>query len=160
MDRVAAVRDGPAAQGMTPYADPTGQGRNFCVTLVPGRKDSTMARKTKIDSSYHDRRVARRREDATYRAEYDRFRRQIEQIDAVVNALDALRDEAGLSKAELARRIGKDPASIRRLFSAEVNPELKTLAAIADALDAEVVVKRRPTAKRQRRAGRREPAAA
>ncbi len=119
-----------------------------------------MARKTTIDTSYHDRRVARRREDAAYRAEYDRFRRQIEQIDAVVNALDALRDEAGLSKAELARRIGKDPASIRRLFSAEVNPELKTLAAIADALDAEVVVKRRPAAKRQRRAGRREPAAA
>lgn len=119
-----------------------------------------MAKKIKIDSSYHDRRVARRREDAEYRGEYDRFRRQIEQIDAVVNALDALRDEAGLSKAELARRIGKDPASIRRLFSAEVNPELKTLAAIADALDAEVVVKRRPAAKRQRRAGPREPAAA
>ena len=119
-----------------------------------------MAKKTKIDSSYHDRRVARRREDAEYRAEYERFGRQVAQIDAVVNALDELRERAGLSKAELARRIGKDPASIRRLFSAEVNPELKTLAAIADALDAEVVVKRRPAAKRQRRASRREPAAA
>lgn len=119
-----------------------------------------MATKTKIDTSYHDRRVARRREDAEYRAEYERFRRQVEQIDAVVNALDELRVRAGLSKAELARRIGKDPASIRRLFSAEVNPELKTVAAIADALDAELVIRRRPAGKRPRPAGRREPAAA
>jgi ribosome-binding protein aMBF1 (putative translation factor) len=108
-----------------------------------------MATKTKIDTSYHDRRVARRlRDDPEYRAEYERFRRQVEQIDRVVNALDEMRERAGLSKAELARRIGKDPASVRRLFSAEVNPELKTLAAIADALDAEVTVQPRRATKR------------
>jgi DNA-binding phage protein len=42
------------------------------------------------------------------------------------------------------------------LFSAEVNPELKTLAAIADALDAEVTIQPRRAAKRapsRRRAG-------
>lgn len=111
-----------------------------------------MATKTKTDSGYHDRQVARRRrEDPEYRAEYERFRRQVEQIDAVVNALDELRERAGMSKAELARRIGKDPASIRRLFSAEVNPELKTVAAIADALDAEVLVRRRSAGGRGRR---------
>lgn len=103
-----------------------------------------MGTRTKTDGRYHDRRVARhRREDPEYRAEYERFRRQVEQIDAVVNELDELRERAGISKAELARRVGKDPASIRRLFSAEVNPELKTIAAIADALDAEVLVRRR-----------------
>jgi ribosome-binding protein aMBF1 (putative translation factor) len=108
-----------------------------------------MATKTTRDTSYHDRRVARRlREDPEYRAEYERFRRQIEQIDRVVNALDELRERAGMSKAELARRIGKDPASVRRLFSAEVNPELKTLAAIADALEAEVTIQPRQAAKR------------
>lgn len=112
--------------------------------------------KLKTEPTYHDRRVARRRrDDAEYRAEYDRFRRQIEQIDAVVNALDELREQAGLSKAELARRIGKDPASIRRLFSAEVNPELKTVAAIADALDAEVVIRRRSKAGSSDRAPKR-----
>jgi transcriptional regulator with XRE-family HTH domain len=51
--------------------------------------------------------------------------------------------------AELARRIGKDPASVRRLFSAEVNPELKTLAALADALDAEVTIQPRRTGKQR-----------
>lgn len=108
-----------------------------------------MATKTTTDTSYHDRRVARRlRADPEYRVEYERFRRQVEQIDRVVTALDELRERAGLSKAELARRIGKDPASVRRLFSAEVNPELKTLAAIADALDAEVTIQPRRPAKR------------
>jgi ribosome-binding protein aMBF1 (putative translation factor) len=107
-----------------------------------------LARKISIDTSYHDRRVRRRlRDDPEFRAEYERFRREIEQIDRVVNALDELRKHAGLSKAELARRIGKDPASVRRLFSAEVNPELKTLAAIANALDAEVTIQPRTGAK-------------
>lgn len=110
--------------------------------------ENELATKTRIDTSYHDRRVARRlQDDPEYRAEYERFRRHVEQIDRVVNALDELRERAGLSKAELARRIGKDPASVRRLFSAEVNPELKTLAAIADALDAEVTILPRRAAK-------------
>lgn len=39
----------------------------------------------------------------------------------VMATLDRLRVEAGFSKAELARRIGKDPAAIRRLFTVEVN---------------------------------------
>lgn len=100
--------------------------------------------KMTLDTSYHDRKVARRlREDPEFREAYERARRQIEQIDRVVNALDDLRERAGLSKAELARRIGKNPASVRRLFSAGSNPELKTLAAIADALDAEVTVQQR-----------------
>lgn len=91
--------------------------------------------------TYHDRRVARRvAEDPEFRAELKRQRRQIDQIDSLVSRLDHLRREAGMSKAELARAIGKDPSSIRRFFTADVNPELKTVAAIADALDAKVEV--------------------
>jgi DNA-binding phage protein len=108
-------------------------------------------RKSKRDTSYHDRRLARRlREDAEFRAEYERHRREVAQIDAVVRQLDQLRELAGMSKAALARKIGKDPASIRRLFTAEVNPELKTVAAVANALGAEVkaVSRRRPHGRR------------
>jgi|SRR5215211_2250036 len=108
-------------------------------------------RKSKRDTSYHDRRLARRlREDAEFRAEYERHRREVAQIAAVVRQLDQLRDLAGLSKAALARKIGKEPASIRRLFTAEVNPELKTVAAVANALGAEVKVvsRRRPHGRR------------
>lgn len=94
-----------------------------------------------LDTTHHDRRLARRlRDDPEFRAEYERQRREIAQIDAVVHQLDELREEAGLSKAELARAIGKEPSSIRRFFTADVNPELKTVAAVADILGAKVEV--------------------
>lgn len=93
------------------------------------------------DTTYHDRRLARRlKEDPEFRAEFERQHRQITQIDAVVRQLDELREAAGMSKAELARAIGKEPSSIRRFFTADVNPELKTVAAVADVLGARVEV--------------------
>jgi DNA-binding XRE family transcriptional regulator len=96
---------------------------------------------TSLDTSHHDRRLARRlKEDPRFRAEFEQQRRQIAQIDAVVRQLDDLRKEAGMSKAELARAIGKEPSSIRRFFTAPVNPELKTVAAVADVLGARVEV--------------------
>jgi hypothetical protein len=42
------------------------------------------------------------------------------------------------TKADLAREIDKNPAAIRRLLTAPVNPELRTVVAMADALDADV----------------------
>jgi len=93
-----------------------------------------------LDTSHHDRRLARRLEDPEFRAEFERQRREIAQIDVVVRQLDHLREEVGMSKAELARAVGKEPSSIRRFFTADVNPELKTVAAIADALGAKVEV--------------------
>jgi ribosome-binding protein aMBF1 (putative translation factor) len=94
-----------------------------------------------LDTSYHDRRLARRlREDPEFRAEFERQRRQIDQIDSIVRQLNALREAAGMSKADLARAIGKEPSSIRRFFTADVNPELKTVAAVADVLGARLEV--------------------
>ncbi|HZK15752.1 MAG TPA: helix-turn-helix transcriptional regulator [Solirubrobacterales bacterium] len=109
-----------------------------------------MASRTKLDSTYHDRRLTRRlEEDPEFRVEFERQRREIVQIDSVVRQLDELREQAGMSKAELARAIGKEPSSIRRFFTADVNPELKTVAAVADVLGAEVKV----VASRKVRAG-------
>jgi len=100
-----------------------------------------MATQAKLDTTFHDQRLARRlEEDPEFRAEFERQRREIAQIDMVVRQLDELREEAGMSKAELARAIGKEPSSIRRFFTADVNPELKTVAAVADILGAEVKV--------------------
>ena len=59
-------------------------------------------------------------------------------IDALINTLDELRAARSLSKAALAREIGKNEASIRRLLTAPVNPELRTVVAMADALDADI----------------------
>ncbi len=95
----------------------------------------------KLDTSHHQRHLERRLgEDAEFRAEYDRQRRVIAAVDQIVNRLDALRVEHALSKAELGRAIDKHPASVRRLLTAKGNPELGTVVAMADALDADVVV--------------------
>jgi len=97
-------------------------------------------KKKLVNSSYQGRRLAARLKDPEFRAEYGRARAEIAQVDAIMRTLDSLRVEAGFSKADLARQIGKDPASVRRLFTAQVNPELKTIAALAQALDAEVQI--------------------
>jgi len=56
-----------------------------------------------------------------------------------------------LTKAELAREIGKNEASIRRLLTAPVNPELRTVVALADALDADIkIVPRKRAAARRK----------
>jgi ribosome-binding protein aMBF1 (putative translation factor) len=93
-----------------------------------------------VKTTRHRRFVDEQLRDPEFRAEYGRAAAQIAQVDDVIAALDRLRLEAGCSKAELARRIGKDPAAIRRLFTAEVNPELRTIAALAAALGAEIRV--------------------
>jgi DNA-binding XRE family transcriptional regulator len=90
------------------------------------------------DTSYHDRRLARKLEDPEFRAGFERQKRELETIDGIVNELDSLREKHGLTKAELARAIGKNPAAIRRLLTAPANPELRTVVALADALDADV----------------------
>lgn len=90
------------------------------------------------DTSYYDRRLARKLGDPEFRAQFEREKRELESIDAIVNELDALRAKHDLSKAELARAIGKNPAAIRRLLTASGNPELRTVVALADVLDAEV----------------------
>lgn len=79
--------------------------------------------------------LARDLEDPEFLREYVRESIRIATIDQLVNALDAAREAAGLSKAELARAISAEPAVVRRLFSAgHVNPTLGTLAEVAAAL--------------------------
>jgi DNA-binding XRE family transcriptional regulator len=105
------------------------------------------------DTGHHDRRLQRRlHESPEFRAEFERQQREIAAIDALINTLDELRAERSLSKATLAREIGKNEASIRRLLTAPVNPELRTVVALADALDADIrIVPRKRTAARRKK---------
>lgn len=64
------------------------------------------------------------RESPGCRSELGRQQREIAAIDAVT--LDELRTERNLAKAALAREIGKNEASIRRLLTAPVDPKLRT----------------------------------
>jgi DNA-binding phage protein len=108
-----------------------------------------------LDTGYHDRRLARRLEDPEFRKEYERELRQIKAVDQLVHELEALRAQHGVSKAELARAIDKHPAAVRRLLTASGNPELKTVVAIAEALDADVKIVPRKRSARRRHAAMR-----
>jgi DNA-binding XRE family transcriptional regulator len=92
----------------------------------------------RLDTSYHKRMLAARMDDADFREEYERARRETDQVHSVIRQLDELRVEAGLTKADLARHIGRDPSSIRRLFTAKSNPELLLVASIAEDLGADI----------------------
>lgn len=84
-------------------------------------------------------------EDSEFRAEYDQARADIAQVDAIMRQLDTLRVASGYTKAELARLIGKNPSTVRRLFTAEVNPVLKTIATLAGVLGARLEIVESPS---------------
>ena len=92
-----------------------------------------------LDTGHYQHRRAREMQDPAFKAEYLRPRAVIAQVDGVMRQLDSLR-ESSKCQAELARLIGRNPSTVRRLFTAEVNPELKTIAAIASALGARLEV--------------------
>ena len=105
-----------------------------------------MADSKMLDVSLHERRRARRLEDPEYRLAYERTARELAQTDAVIRDLDALRVDLGISKAELARRVNRNASSVRRLFTAsQVRPEFPLMAALADALGADLCVVPRTT---------------
>jgi DNA-binding phage protein len=119
-----------------------------------------MATAQNATSSYHDRRLARRMEDPEFREAFEREAAEVTANDAVVNALDGLRAERGMSKAELAREIGKNPAAIRRLLTLDgANPELRTVVAMANALDADIQIVPRSRTKGSGRPGKEQRAA-
>ncbi|MCY3862589.1 MAG: helix-turn-helix transcriptional regulator [bacterium] len=59
----------------------------------------------------------------------------------LLKELDEARRRAGLSKTELARLAGTQPAAVRRLFSGNGhNPQISTVAALAEVLGHEIRV--------------------
>jgi DNA-binding phage protein len=115
----------------------------------------TGSQNPELDAGYHDRRLARRLRDPEFRGEFERQRAEIAAVDAIVNELDGLRKRSGMTKAALARAIDKNPAVVRRLLTASGNPELRTVVAIAQALDAEVKIVPKTPAREASGAGRR-----
>lgn len=77
--------------------------------------------------------------DPAYAAEVVTARARIDSIDTILRTLDGVRQEKGLSKAELARRAGRKEAFVRRLFTgANQNPTLETVIALAHELELEI----------------------
>ena len=67
------------------------------------------------------------------RERYEQTRRAVLQTRLLLQLIDAEREKAGMTKAELAERVGTNPAALRRLLSSESgNPTLRTIISIAD----------------------------
>ena len=100
---------------------------------------------------------ARKLADPTAREQYERTRRAVILTRQILQLLDAERERAGLTKAELAQRAGTNPAAIRRLLTSESsNPTLRTLLVVFDALGLEFSLRPRKPA-REPRAPRKSP---
>jgi transcriptional regulator with XRE-family HTH domain len=91
-------------------------------------------------------------EDPDFLREYVRESVRIATVDTIMNVLDDARLAEGLSKAELARAIGAEPAAVRRLFAAgnsSPNPTLGTLVDVAAALGLRIGLEPLPDDERQ-----------
>jgi transcriptional regulator with XRE-family HTH domain len=81
-----------------------------------------------------------RQQDPLYAAAYRDARRRIDDVDRIVRTIDERRAALGLTKAELARRIGTRPEAVRRLLSARhANPTLATVVALAHELNLDIL---------------------
>jgi len=93
---------------------------------------------------YRNQRLA----DPDFRSHYEQHRAEIDAVDRVVADVEARRVELGLTKADLARLVGRRPESIRRLLSGGiVNPTLMTVSEMATALGMEIIVQPTTSAK-------------
>ncbi|MBC6468622.1 helix-turn-helix domain-containing protein [Actinomadura alba] len=91
-------------------------------------------------------------EDPEFLRDYVRESVRIATVDSIINALDDARISEGMSKAELARAIGAEPAVVRRLFAAgnsTPNPTLGTLVDLAAAVGLRIRVEPLPDEERQ-----------
>ena len=78
---------------------------------------------------------ARRLAEPGMHERYERTRRSALLTHQLLQLIDAEREKAGLTRAELARLAGTNPAALRRLLTAETsNRSLGTLVAILDPL--------------------------
>lgn len=78
--------------------------------------------------------------DPELRREFERLRPQYE----LAKQCWQFREEAGLSQAELAERMGKQQPAIARLEAARVVPSIAFLQQLAEALDLRLVVRLEP----------------
>jgi len=86
-------------------------------------------------------------QDPEFKAGFERKLAKVKSIAEVMHVIEAVREEEGVAKAELARRMERKPSAVSRLLGAGgANPTLDTLVDLADALGLEldIRIKRQP----------------
>lgn len=91
---------------------------------------------SKLDKVISDRKA----QSPAFAEAFDRAQRDIEATNEFMAAIADILEERGLSKAELARRIDRDPSAVRKLFLEGANPTLDTALQVLHALGLEMVV--------------------
>lgn len=88
--------------------------------------------------------------DPELRRHYILESERIAAIDRVINLLDEVRQQEGLSKAELARAVERKPEAVRRLLTSKsVNPQFSVIAELAAVLGYRVTLE--PMSKQDRK---------
>jgi len=82
----------------------------------------------------------RRTESTAFARGYDRASHEIQQANDFMDAIAEHLESKGLSKADLARLVDKNPSAVRKLFLGGANPTLDTALRVAAALDLEITV--------------------
>lgn len=92
-------------------------------------------------------------ESASFAKSYEEARAEVDAIDEILRSLDAAREKAGFTKAELAALTEARPEVVRRLFTTkDPNPTLSTLVRLASALGYRVALVRETGRRTARRA--------
>jgi ribosome-binding protein aMBF1 (putative translation factor) len=83
--------------------------------------------------------------DPATRERYDQTRRAFTVTRTILQAIEDERERTGLTKADLAQRVGLQPSAVRRLLTAGTsNPTLRTVTELLDAVGLELTLRRRP----------------
>jgi len=81
--------------------------------------------------------------DPAFAAQYHETRTEIDATDKLIRALEMAREQAAISKAELAHRINAKPEMVRRLLTvADGNPTMSTVLKVAAAVGCHLVLVR------------------
>lgn len=91
---------------------------------------------SKLDQMIADRKVR----SPQFADAFDRAWHEIEATNEFMAAIADILEQRGLSKAELARRIDRNPSAVRKLFLDGANPTLDTALQVLHALGLEMVV--------------------
>lgn len=94
---------------------------------------------------------ARKLAEPEARERYERTRRSVLMTRQLLQLIDAEREKAGLTKADLAERVGTSPSVVRRLLTSEAsNPTLRTVLDMADVLGLEVLLQPKGSPRKRR----------
>lgn len=93
-------------------------------------------------NTLYEKHRKQRLEDPDFRAHYENYRAEIDAIDQILSEIEERRIDLGITKADLARLVGRRPESVRRLLSGRAaNPTLSTVLEMMGVLGMEITVK-------------------